>query len=203
VQQFSSKQFGKQSWDKQDGQSEIVRAALCYAANGWPVVPLQRIDGQERSGDEFAYRRPRNQPNCLVTVHHAENIKEFWDAMPNSGLGIATGDESCIMAVHVYGDKGKRHVASLRLPPTWQAEAAGSIIYYFRQPNHLLMPEGFLPGASQALPGIDIAATRCFAVVPPTVYQSGEPYSWITPEGRHLADCPLSVIAVLEQKWRP
>ena len=91
---FSSETFGKQAWDKYDGKTEIVRAALCYAANGWPVVPVQRIDGQERSGDESAYRRSRNEPNCLVTLHRADLIKRFWDEMPDSGLGIATGDES-------------------------------------------------------------------------------------------------------------
>lgn len=200
---FSSERFGKQAWDKQHGQNEIVRAALCYLANGWPVVPLQRIDGQERSDDEPAYRRTPNEPNCRVTLRQAKLIKGLWDEMPNNGLGIATGDESCIMAVHVYGTKGKRHVASFKVPRTWQAEAADSIIYYFRYPDHLHMPANVLTGMFQELRGVSIAGPGCFAVMPPTVYESGQCYSWITPEGRPLADCPPSIIEVLERKWRP
>jgi hypothetical protein len=136
-----------------------------------------------------------------LRIRHPEIAKEFFQESPKEGLGIATGDESGIMAVHVYGPKGKRHAASLNLPPTWQAKAADSVFYYYCQPNHLLMPAGFLPGWSNALPGIDIVATRGFAIVPPTTHPSGKRYSWITPDDCPLADCPLQIIQLLERRY--
>ena len=102
--------------------------------------------------------------------------------MPESLVGIATGDLSCILAVHVHGRPGLRSLASLELPLTWQARVADSVIYYFRQPDHLIMPEGFLHGRYGALPGIDIHATNSTVILPPSNYPSGEPLTWVTPK---------------------
>ena len=111
-------------------------------------------------------------------------------------LGIATGDPSGIIAVHEYHPRGRKQIASLKLPATWRAQAGEATVYYFRQPVDL----EFCVGGLDILPGVDIHAHNSFAIVPPSIHQFGKEYSWVTPEGLPLADCPASLIKLIEPK---
>jgi hypothetical protein len=195
MERFSIEQFGEPAWEKQDGEHSFVRASLCYAANGWPVTPMHWIDNEKCSCGSKCKRPGCHCQQESYVFYKPARVRWMWDNLwPEANLGIATGDPSGIIAVHEYHPRGRKHIGSLKPPPTWCAQAGESIVYYFRQPIDLV----FCVGGLDILPGVDIHGHNSFAIVPPSIHQFGAEYSWVTPEGLPLADCPASVIKLIE-----
>jgi hypothetical protein len=144
--------------------------ALIYAQWGWRVVPIK--PGTKRPAlDDWVKRATTD----------AGLISDWWQAHPDHGVGIVTGEQSGIWVLDVDPDHGgDDSLADLErihgtLPNTIESITGGGGRHIiFRWP-------GWNPGtgAGKLGPGLDVRAEGGQIVAPPSVHPvSRQVYSW-------------------------
>lgn len=148
--------------------SELLDAALSYAARGWPVFPL----------------RVRGKLPIMSGGHHGattdeQDIKKWWTRWPTANIGIPCGEKTfCVIDVDP-DDGGEESLIALR-------EEHGSV------PSTLLQVSGrggahycFLPdtrvGNSQSKLAIGIDTrgdNKGYIVAAPSTHENGNKYRW-------------------------
>lgn len=111
-------------------QHRNLDAALEYAKEGWPVLPLRG-------------KVPRTTHGVKDATRDAAQIREWWTKWPDANIGLATGKVSGRLVLDIDIKKGKRGDESLRLleeqygplPETRKSvTASGGWHYVFRMP---------------------------------------------------------------------
>jgi putative DNA primase/helicase len=119
-----------------------LKAALFYAANGLPVVPLHRV---KRGGGCTCGNADCDKPGMhsgakdgvLEATTNRALIEGYWTKWHNAEIGIATGVDAGIIAVVVDEDIGRRSLQELearntQLSKTVTIRAGKQRIYFFR-----------------------------------------------------------------------
>ena len=179
--------------------SDMLSAALAYAARGWHVLPL---NGKTPTLKDWPTRASANP----------EQIQAWWTGQPSANVGIATGTQSRLIVLDVDPDKdGDESLRRLEkqygpLPVTPEVvTGGGGIHFYFRHPGVAVGNSAGKLGT-----GLDIRADGGQVVAPPSVHpKTGQAYEW---EGAHhpddipLASVPAWLLNLLTTKmvtWAP
>jgi AAA domain/Bifunctional DNA primase/polymerase, N-terminal len=116
------KSIGEQRADKnkESRNSDLSRlnAALLYAAEGWPVVPLhsKAMSGACTCGNADCDKpgmHPRTGHGVRDATTNRALIEKYWDKWPNAKIGIATGVDAGIIAVVIDGEIGRSKLKEL------------------------------------------------------------------------------------------
>ncbi len=125
--------------------SDLLQAALRYAASGLAVVPIQ----------------PRAKGPSLVPLEQATTnqatIRDWWGRRPNAGIGLPLGR---LVVVDVDDEEGvaslARLVATYGNPPAGPVARTGSGLHlYFSTAGRLVESSFHLDGGGLG-PGIDV-----------------------------------------------
>lgn len=170
----------------------MKEAALELAGLGFRVHPLYPI------GDHLqctCYNRdcqtigkhPRLQDWVTNATSQPSIVALWWDAHPDDGIGIATGDGLVVVdldnedAINGWSDLGS----------TWAVKTGRGMHLYYRTNEQVRNSAGRLGT------GIDVRGEGGYVVAPPTLHKSGARYSWIAgvPEpGERAAQLPQAVL---------
>lgn len=177
-------------------------AALHYAANGWPVLPVAGMAGERcscRRDCESPAKHPLTRHGVHDSTTDSRRIRQWWGHWPGANVGVATGTASGVAVVDVdVHSGGRRALDALRtagwdLPPTLMAFSGGGgfhLFYGLPADARIGNTVGRLPGASLVLPGIDLRGDGGYVVVAPSLHRSGHHYRWSAPAAE-LAPLPL------------
>jgi len=169
-----------------DGDSpnvDFLRAALNYAARGWPVFPLHGIrDGRCTCGGDCgvnAGKHPRTAHGVKDATADAERLRAWWGKSPDSNIGVATGAAGGFVVLDIdpraSGDEvlwelERKHG---ELPATVISLTGGG-------GSHLLFEyaAGLKNSAGEIGPGLDFKTDGGYIVAPPSLHASGRRYRW-------------------------
>lgn len=174
--------------------SDLMRAALEYAARGWSVFPCQ----------------PRGKtpitPNGFKDASSdPAQVREYWTRYPRANIGIVTGKASGIFVVDIDVGEGKAGPESLAelerkngtLPPTLRARTgSGGEHLFYRLPAGAAIRNT----AGRLGAGIDTRGSGGYVVAAPSVHPSGALYAWTT--AAPVADPPAWLVDMLDQGRR-
>jgi hypothetical protein len=165
-----------------------LAAALDYAAQGLPVFPCI----------------PRGKTPAVARGFHAATtnpatIRRFWTD-PDRNIGIPTGAASKAWVIDIDGDEGEQSLASLErqhgddIPKT-------HIVITSRGRHVWLAYRGTIPSsAGRIAPGLDVRGDLGYAIVPPSVHETGHVYSWIGNPREPLGNAPAWLIIAARTK---
>lgn len=175
----------------------MIRAALWYAAFGWPVFPCHtpRFNGDNligcTCGDascKSVGKHPRI-PNGVkgATTNHLQ-IRRWWLQWPNANIGIATGSVGCgAVVIDVDADKGG--FASLKrlgtLPAAPEAFTGGG-------GAHIFVKAFDVGNRATVMPGLDVRGDGGYVVAAPSLHRSGRRYSWQAGCWPHRVPLPVA-----------
>lgn len=172
--------------------SILGEAAASYARRGWAVLPLE-------SGN----KRPIIQGGCTNASADEEQIRAFWEQLPESNIGIATGAKSnglIVIDLDVHEDQDVDGMQTLRewerehgeLPETVTA-ITGSGGYHM-----LYTADVEVRNSANAELSTDIRGEGGYFVAPPSVHPNGDSYEWENPPGEYeVAQADANVMAFI------
>jgi hypothetical protein len=91
--------------------SQILRAALAYAAAGWEVYPIWSVDKEgictcsKRAACENLGKHPATTRGFKEASSNPERIREMFSRLPEPSIGLRTGRGSGVVAL----DQDPRH----------------------------------------------------------------------------------------------
>jgi hypothetical protein len=153
--------------------------ALCYAKQGWAVLPC-RPAGKE----------PAVQGGFKAATTEKRVIVAAWTARAAANVGIATGVMSGLVVLDVDPrNKGDASLAELErihgaLPVTATVETGGGGRHFY-----FAAPEGAVRSGVLA-DGLDVKADGGYVIAPPSVHRDGGTYRWVNGPTTPLAPCP-------------
>lgn len=183
--------------------SELLIAALRYAAAGIPVLPLHAPapDGGCSCGRPDC-DRPGKHPRWhhrLITagLNDASTdpavLRRWWSRWPAANVGLRTGVR--VDVCDVDSDEGRRAVSDLLAaqegwpsPPAVRTGSGGW---------HLYFAATGIGNRVRLLPGVDWRGRGGYVVAPPSLHASGRRYRWRRPLGPDVPDCPPALRALL------
>ncbi len=189
--------------------SEVLQAALDYAARGWPVFPCHPETKRPLVG--ALPGEPKGSGGLKRATTSAEVITSWWTKWPKAMIGLPTGPliGAFVIDVDAGADKDTGEVfdadallAALEgqvgeLPETWTVETPrGGRHLYFYSP--FLDRIGNRAGLIGPKSRIDVRGDGGYVIAPPSVRDDGKAYRWmVEPRGEperataELADCVL------------
>lgn len=173
--------------------NRMLRAALWYAKQGFPVVPIHH-----KGKRPIAALVPRGSKDASTDP---VVITEWWRKFPNANIAIVARPGG-LLVLDVDGEIGAKSLKTLvaeygPLPLTPESETGGGGSHLlFRDPGiEIKSTVGFRPG-------IDIRS-NAMIVVPPSVHKSGREYRWKPgrrPDQIPHAECPAWLTELLTYK---
>lgn len=209
--------------------SEIIRNALGYARNGFPVMPLwwpeQLASGEivcacwkGKACDKSPGKHPLTHWRGVAMAPRGKDdatddtgvIKTWWRLCPQANLGVAIPEGIVVL------DFDPKHGGELsdfetehgELPPSWRVQTgSGGWHCYFKLPDGVtITAERFNPqteGNGQSFPGVDILVCGCYVVAPPSSHVSGRAYAFDVdhhPADVALAEIPAAILDRLKSR---
>jgi len=156
--------------------SQLVLAALDYAARGWPVFPVVPVG-----------KKPLISNGCLGADTDPHQIAEWWSRWPHANIGIRTGD-----AFDVLDIDGPEGYASLVKHTGDEDLATHGPLSRTGKGEHWLYLPGNTANARDlgGLSKVDWRGTHGYIVAPPSRHPDGRDYAWGPDNGPDLAIPP-------------
>lgn len=160
-------------------------AAQEYAKLGFHILPLHTINLQGlcscgNPNCEKQGKHPRTKHGFKDATTDLIKIEKWWKDMPDSNIGLVTGEVSGIVVLDI--DKDKSGYESLEyfevnygsLPETLKSQTGGG-------GQHIIFkhPDFHINNAVGIFSGIDIRADGAYIVAPPSIHISGNKYQWL------------------------
>jgi hypothetical protein len=185
---------------------DLLAAALAYALDGLPVLPLHDVTaGCCSCHDGADCRTPGKHPRLkdwrTTATTDAGLIARWWASWPTANVGVLTGARSGVVVLDV--DPRHGGLAALetlqrkhgRLPRTAQVlTGSGGQHWYFKHPGGELRNSAGVLGD-----GLDVRGDGGYAVAPPSVHENGKPYKWLRGL-EHAVDCPQALAADAQKR---
>jgi hypothetical protein len=156
----------------------LLKHAIDYALEGWPVIPLKgKIPATKHGSRDWTV-----MPEQIATM--------TWH-----GIGLCTGH--LFFVLDIDGDDGRNSLTALigddQLPVTPTAKTKRGLHYYY------LIPKGVeIRNRAAVRPGIDVRGIGGYVVAPPSPHPDGGTYSWILDwRTTDLADAPQWLMRAL------
>lgn len=178
--------------------SRVARAALRYAEQGWPVIPIHSAAGEVCSCGRGDCNKPGKHPRTLnglddATTDEAQ-IREWWTRWPDAGIATVPGRCGYV----VFDLDGREAVPEaqrlgLLAEPTLEVETgreAGRHLWYLR-------PDFEVGNKAGDLTHIDIRGDNGYVVLPPSIHPSGKQYRWRGADGENALPLPPLALAFL------
>lgn len=182
--------------------SQILRAALAYAAAGWEVYPIWSVDNEnictcsQRAACEDPGKHPATARGFKDASSNPERIRKMFSRLPEPSIGLRTGRGSGVVAL----DQDPRHGGfdSLdrleaehdKLPDTRLHHTGGGGVHsLFR------FPEGVELKSKVLAPGLELKAEGSGIVLPPSNHASGGRYRVLN--STRLAPLPSWVLELV------
>lgn len=169
--------------------SAFLKAALSYAAKGWPVLPLFRASKAPLAS---LVRHGVGQATTDPDV-----LREWWGRVPGANVGIACRDLLVVDpdprngSEHSLAELHERHGAFPKTPTA--RTGSGGLHILFNRPSVAL--------TGKLCPGVDLVhGPRRYIVAAPSLHPCGKHYEWITPPTVPLADAPDWVLELGARK---
>ena len=177
--------------------SEILDAALGYAARGWRVFPAKG-------------KIPLVPHGCLdATADFLDVSYWFHQQFPDANIGVATGAESGLVVLDVDAGHGgfeslsemvARYKTMPRTPEV--VTGGGGAHFYFKHPGGTV---GNKTGVGR-YPGLDIRGDGGYVIAPPSGHASGAKYEWSVEahiDGLPLGEVPHWLLKLCEERRSP
>ena len=164
--------------------SDLLAAALSYAARNWHIIPLHNMK-KGKCSCRRQCKSPGKHPRITKWQHKATTdpslIREWWKKWPTANIGIVCGHKSGIVVIDIdprnSGDKSLQNLidsypefkAALN---TYTIHTGGNGQHYFYKHNGPFKSVK-KHGLGQ---GIDVQADGCYIVAPPSNHKSGGVY---------------------------
>jgi hypothetical protein len=169
-----------------DVMGEFLSAALDYAAQGLPVFPVV----------------PRGKTPAVARGFHAATtnpatIRRYWTD-EDRNIGVPTGVISGFWVLDIDGDEGEANLHWLEakhgaMPKT-------RIVLTNRGRHAWFVYPGSIPSsAARVAAGLDVRADGAYAIVPPSVHESGHIYAFEDSQ-TPLAEAPAWLIIAARTK---
>lgn len=144
--------------------SRMLKAALGYAAHGWPVFSVVPRD-----------KRPMTPAGFKDATTDPTEIGRWWGEAPEANIGFCPG-RAGLLVVDVDGPDGRQAAAGLGLlsEPTLAVLTGrpdGGMHLYYRHPGGTI-------GNAPLGPHLDVRADDGYVLLPPSVHPSGAAYRW-------------------------
>lgn len=173
----------------------LLVQALRYAERGWAVFPLKPM-GKE----------PLTLHGFKDASKDKVQIAAWWEKHPNANIGLATGAVSGIFVLDVDDEDGEQALKSLEnrhdpLPPTGEVITGRGRHLYFKMPDHVAV----ISSAGKLGKGLDVRGDGGYIVAPPSIHESGRPYTKSVDSAEALSFAPswlLELIRGLSQEKR-
>lgn len=186
----------------------LLQAALKYAQQGWPVLPLHTPEpGGKcscRDHKKQCYQRnsqgkhPRTMNGLKQATTDPATIQAWWEMWPQANIGIMMGEQAGMFALDVDPrHDGDESLANLQvengpLPETMtQRSGSGGKHFVFK----------YVPGLSNSSgklgEGLDIKTDGGYIVAAPSIHSSGGTYEWMP--GDEISEAPAWLIRKLRQ----
>lgn len=158
--------------------SDLLDAALAYAALGWPVLPLHGWTGTACTcGDEDCSspaKHPRTRHGLKDATEDQQKIRSWWGRWPDANVGLRTGDRFDVLDVD--GDDGFDSVAAMEQAlepvhpsPTALTGGGGA--------HRLFSPTG-AGNRAGLIDHVDWRGKGGYIVAPPSLHRTGLRYRW-------------------------
>lgn len=166
--------------------TDTDKAALLYRQRGWPVFPIHWLDGNGCSCGRTDCSSPAKHPvaalaprGLLDATTDPDRITAWWQAEPRANIGIATGAVSGLVVADLDGRSGENAFELLNAgrpvdPTATVYTGGGGLHYYYVHPGSRIGNTAGRLGA-----GLDVRGDGGYAVVPPSIHASGQPYVWL------------------------
>ncbi len=182
------RQFPTTHHDRQlPRRSDLLKAALSYAASGWPVFPC-----------EPGGKRPLTRRGHLDASTDPRQIHMWWSKWPTANVAVPTGNRTGLLVLDVDQPAGLEALEAERgeLPPTrTHSTGNGGTHYLYRYP----VGEEVRNSAGKLAPGLDVRGEGGYAVVPPSA--TTRPYELL--DDLPLAEPPAGLLEALRRKATP
>jgi hypothetical protein len=191
---------------REPARNHLLEAALEYAGRGWRVFPLHSPTvagcscGNRNCGKSIG-KHPRTAHGLQDACTDAAKISVWWERWPDANIGIATGPESGVFVLDIDGELGDaalstHHRQGRNLPDTLTVSTGRGKHIYFRWPEGQTIRNS----AGKLAKGLDIRGDRGYAVIPPSIHQTGARYAYIDPNAS-ISDAPAWLLALVAQPF--
>lgn len=162
----------------------FLDAALSYAAEGWPVLPLfspregvcDCPDTYKARGDCTPGKHPRTAHGVKDASTDADKIRRWWTMWPAANVAI---DLAGAGLVDIAPDSVVWHAEFIAcgLPPTRTFVSGGGDGHQ----HYLYARPAGVPTTRICHEGEYDILSAGYVVMPPSLHESGRPYRWIVP----------------------
>lgn len=167
--------------------SELGRAALAYAAKGYPVFPCQA-----------GGKRPLSAHGCKDASTDPDRIREWWLETPSASIGLATGER--LVAVDIDGETGRAALDKVGpLPDTLTVQTGGGGRHLYFDPGGAKIGNS----AGKLGPGIDVRGEGGYVIAPPSRHATGRRYLFRRAKGTSAPPIATLPKALLARLTRP
>jgi len=185
--------------------SDLLEAALAYAARGWSVFPVHSTVNGKCTCGNLACDRPGKHPRTKHGLKEAttdpERITRWWATWPNANIGVCTGSISGFVVLDVDGQEGQASLDAFQekhgqLPDTVEVQTGKGFHLYFSHPGlHISNSSG------KVGKGLDVRGDDGYIIAPPSHHQSGKQYQWVLashPDDLDIAAMPAWLLSMVQ-----
>lgn len=168
-----------------DERTDLLKAALDYAARGWRVLPLHTPAGTGgcSCGDPECGslgKHPRTAHGLKDATTDPATIGAWWQQWPAANIGVLTGTPSGFFVLDIDGDEAVRTLKEFdRIPPKehalWQRTGRGWQVL-FEVPADFAVKNT----AGAVAEHVDTRGDGGYIVAPPSLHANGKRYQWLT-----------------------
>jgi putative DNA primase/helicase len=163
-------------------EPDMLRAALWYAKQGFPVFPCRA-----------RRKEPLTRRGFKDASTERAQIEAWWTTWPNANIGIPTGTPRGLLVLDCDprnggpGDRADLIAQCGEIPSTAEQITGGG-------GRHVFFHYSGGPVPKTLAPGIELKGDGGYVIVAPSVHPSGNPYQWDGITGPkallHLAEAP-------------
>jgi hypothetical protein len=162
----------------------MIKTALTLAARGLRVFPCSP-----------RAKTPATVHGVKDATTNLDTIREWWQAVPDYNVAVATGSPSSIFVVDLDSLDAEAELRGLELkhgnlPCSVEVITARGRHIYFKMPASSVRNS-----AGKIAPGIDVRGEGGYVLVPPSIHPSGRPYCWSVDTVSTFADPPEWLLA--------
>jgi len=151
---------------------KTIDYALEYAGRGWSIIPI----GKNKKPLLQSWKKYQDERANETTLR-----QWFEKDFPNANIAVVTGKISGIVVVDV--DEGGKTEG---LPPTVISKTGGGGFHYFYK-----CPLDGIRNAVKFRIGIDFRGDGGYAILPPSIHDSGFQYEWLlSPDDAEISEFP-------------
>lgn len=175
---------------------DFLKAAMDYAARGWPVIPLHPINRKGYCSCGMARdcgspgKHPKTKNGLKDATVDIEQIKNWWpkESPLPSNIGVVTGGKGRLVVIDIDGEEGfealgVERVKDLKNESVPCVRTGRGFHYYFKSETPIKTKPGFMNK-------VDIKAEGGYVVAPPSLHAVGRRYEQINIISNSLPNIP-------------